>query len=327
MAAILDGRPFALIDAASPAIKRASVPVARRALVEQVASETALQEGAERLESAGFVATIPVLPGASCLFMDTGAERARLYVQDGVVSAGRGGAEMSLDAALEKLEAEPERFSPNVALRPVLESSLMPVAATVLGPGEFGYWAQLPDLFRLFDTKMPVVRPRMAWTILEAKVSRTLDKLGALPEDMADGGTAFLEERIEEERPADVAAAMAGLREALESGFDRLDDAVGSELPGLRSAAGKVRAETGKALKSFDRSVNSRLRESQSVLRDRAEQATRHLYPDGTAQERFYTLISFLARYGPDLVDAISAEGRNSVWPGGPDVALVDAPE
>ena len=30
--------------------------------------------------------------------------------------------------------------------------------------------------------------------------------------------------------------------------------------------------------------------------------------------------------YGPDLVDAISAEGRSAIWPGGPDVALVDEP-
>ncbi len=326
MVALMESRPFALIDAASPALKRASVPVARHALVEQAASEAALRAGAERLESAGFPATIPVLPDASCLFMDTGEERARLYVRNGIVSAGRDGPEMSLEAALERLDEEPERFSPNVALRPVLESSLLPVAATVLGPGELGYWAQLPDLFRLFDVAMPVVRPRMAWTILETKVERMLDKLGALPEDLADGAAGLLEGRIETERPAGVGAALADLRGTLEAGFDRLETAVQSELPGLRSAAGKARAEAGKALKSFDRSVNSNLRESQAVARERAERAARHLYPDGYAQERFYTPVSYLARYGAEFVEVIAAEGRSRVWPGGPDVALVDEP-
>lgn len=327
LAAILRERPFALIDAGAPAVKRASVPVARRALAAQAATESALRDGAERLEAAGFPATIPVLPEASCLFMDTGVERVRLYVREGIAIAGRDGPEMSLEATFETLEEEPERFSPNVALRPVLESSLMPVAATVLGPGELGYWAQLPDMFRLFDQQMPLVRPRAAWTILEAKPARTLEKLGARPEDMADGGVAFLERRIVEERPAEVAVAVAALRESLQEGFDRLERSVESELPGLRSAAGRARAEARKALKRFDRSVNSRLRESQTVQRERAELATRHVYPQGSAQERFYTPISYLARYGPDLVDAISAEGQGSIWPGGPDVALVDEPE
>jgi len=327
LAAILRDRAFALIDAAAPAVKRASVPAARRALTEQAAAEAALREGARRLESAGFPATIPVLPGASCVFMDTGSERARLYVRDGTVTAGRGGAETSLEATLKSLDEEPERFSPNVALRPVLESMLMPVAATVLGPGELGYWAQLPDLFRLFDVKMPVVRPRLAWTIVEAKTARTLEKLGASPEDVADGGAALLERQIAEERPAGVATALAALREAIDGRFGHLDDAVASELPGLRSAAGKARAGAEKALASFDRSVNNRLRESLAVSRKRAALAARHLYPDGNAQERFYTPLSYLARYGPDLVDAIAAAGRSRPWPGGPDVALVDAPE
>ena len=75
------------------------------------------------------------------------------------------------------LEAEPERFSPNVVLRPLMQDTLLPTAAYVGGPGEISYFAQINALFPAFGIGAPVVYPRAAFTLVEPAMQRLLDKL------------------------------------------------------------------------------------------------------------------------------------------------------
>ena len=68
--------------------------------------------------------------------------------------------DLSTEEMLALLETAPERFSPNVALRPVVQQTLFPAAACVAGPGEIAYWAQLKPVFDHHGVTMPVIWPR-----------------------------------------------------------------------------------------------------------------------------------------------------------------------
>jgi bacillithiol synthase len=70
----------------------------------------------------------------------------------------------------------PERFSPNVVLRPVYESAILPDIAYVGGPGEIAYWLQLKEVFRVNNTFLPVVFPRMFSGVLSKQQKSKLDK-------------------------------------------------------------------------------------------------------------------------------------------------------
>jgi len=58
-----------------------------------------------------------------------------------------------------RVEADPAALSPNVLLRPVVESTVFPVLAYVAGPGEMAYWAQLREYFQHHGVTMPLVHP------------------------------------------------------------------------------------------------------------------------------------------------------------------------
>lgn len=59
------------------------------------------------------------------------------------------------------LQTFPERFSPNVVIRPAYQVYTLPDVATVGGPAEIAYWLQGKDLFHQLGIKLPVIAPRL----------------------------------------------------------------------------------------------------------------------------------------------------------------------
>jgi len=74
------------------------------------------------------------------------------------------------------LEETPERFSPNVALRPVVQDALFPNLAYIAGPGELAYFAQLRSVYAAFEVPMPVIVLRASLSLLEPRTARLLER-------------------------------------------------------------------------------------------------------------------------------------------------------
>ena len=72
----------------------------------------------------------------------------------------------------------PERFSPNVVLRPLYQEMILPNLAYIGGPAEVGYWLQLKGIFDLHQVPYPIVLPRNFAIILGEKHQQKINKLG-----------------------------------------------------------------------------------------------------------------------------------------------------
>jgi len=70
----------------------------------------------------------------------------------------------------------PEVFSPNVALRPICQDTILPTLTYVGGPSEISYFAQLSKVYRAFNVTMPIIYPRSTGTIVEERVMKTMEK-------------------------------------------------------------------------------------------------------------------------------------------------------
>ncbi|MCY3698669.1 MAG: bacillithiol biosynthesis cysteine-adding enzyme BshC [Gemmatimonadetes bacterium] len=300
---VLGDRGYAWIDSARPEVRRAAAPLYRRLLSDWDGTLEAETAGARALEATGFEAPIPRVEDALPLFFDEGGGRHRVR---------RGGA-MSPEGWLERLEAAPEGFSPNVASRPALESYLLPVAATVLGPGEIAYWSQLGPLFGALDLPLPSVQPRAAWTLVEARTRRVLERTGLSPQDLAMGTEPVVERLTREARPEAVKRALEGFRKDAEAGMAALGEAVAEDVPGLRGAAGKMRKGILDAVTELSRQVDRATRERLDVRLGQVRRAGANLFPRRRPQERVLNPLSFLCRYGPRLVERLARETDRQV--------------
>lgn len=313
LGSLLDGHAFAWLDAGRTELKRASVGLFRLLLERAAGAAEALRAGAGAVRATGHEPPVPILDEALPLMVDTGAARERLYGDGGALRPGRAGEPEPLAAWVERLESTPGSFSPNVASRPLLESWLLPVRATVLGPGELGYWSQLPPLFDAFDVPFPRLVPRAAWTLVERKIERTLERLGATVEEMEDGGGAVIERLTREGRPARVDRELGRLRGAIGEGFGALEAAVRDELPGVRSAVGKARKLAFDAADELGSTIDARVREREETEVRQARKCALHLFPDGRPQERVASPFYYLSRYGPPLLDRLGVRTRERV--------------
>jgi len=74
------------------------------------------------------------------------------------------------------IKNEPEKFSPNVILRPLYQEMILPNLAYVGGPAEVVYWLQLKGIFNQFNIPFPMLMPRNFALVIDVPTQRKLEK-------------------------------------------------------------------------------------------------------------------------------------------------------
>jgi len=91
---------------------------------------------------------------------------------------------MTKDEILTLVDTNPEKFSPNVILRPVYQEVILPNLGYVGGPSELAYWLQYKEMFDFFKIDFPVLMPRNFGLYMNKNAERKQKKLGLQYEDL-----------------------------------------------------------------------------------------------------------------------------------------------
>ena len=293
-------------DAASPAVKELSGPILLKELDRAEAHETLLREAADKLESVGFSPQVPILDGAVNLFLEGPEGRERIYRNGNDFELRRSHESVSAAAVRERAEADPLTLSPNVLLRPVVESTVFPVVSYVAGPGEVAYYAEIKMLFEAHGLMMPVIYPRHAVTVVEAKVRKKLDKFGLDVERLQRPLHEIMSDIAREEVPDGVRRALGELKSSVARGSDDLLKAATGIDPTLKGPVTNARNNALAAFQAAERKIIQSVKRENEVASNQLEVAQRHLFPDGQPQERMMAPLYYLARYGSDFVTSLA---------------------
>jgi len=212
-------------------------------------------------------------------------------------------------AQLEAIAVEtPERLSPNVLLRPVIEAALFPTLAYVGGPGEMEYLPEAAPLFASLGVEPQAHVPRWSGVIIEARVEKVLAKHGLTPADFA-GPPGALETQIAKgELPPELAESLKSLRADVEAHFARIGGEVQQLDPTLERTVQSARNAALAGTNEIEKKLIASLKRTQGTLVSQLTRARAALMPDGKPQERVLTVASFLARYSGALLDQIDTE-------------------
>ncbi len=301
-------------DRADPA--RAALPVLLAELSEASERETAVGERGRALEEAGYALQVPLMAGGVNLFVSTDRGRERLFrTEDGGFHTRGSDRRIPLSELRELVQADPARLTPNVLLRPVVESTLVPTLAYVAGPGETAYFPQTAPLFAAAGRTPPIVHPRLSAVLIESKVEKVVEKFGLELDQLSRPHHELAGDLTRDEIPSEVRSAIGGLRGELARRCREVADAVAKVDPTLKGSVDGVRRQGFSALDDLEKKVTQALKRENEIALQQLEKAQLHLFPQGTPQERVISPFYYLFRYGHGLFEELEASAESALLP------------
>jgi bacillithiol synthase len=301
-----------LLDASDAELHRVAAPIYRAAIERAEDLDAALLARGEALEKADYYQQVKVTPSSVLLFaMREGARTAmhRRYGKDNAVEfviGGEPGAEkLSSAELLDRIDAAPENFSPNVLLRPVVQDYLLPTLAYAGGAAEAAYFAQAGAVYEAILGRVTPMVPRFSATLVEPKVQRWLGQYGITVGDVFHGLDTLRQTLASRTLPAGLQEAFERANQSIEESFSGLQGALAKLDPTLveasQTGASKVKYQLDRLR---ERAMAAELRRSEVVSRH-AVALSHALYPENALQERGVAGIYFVARLGTELLRSI----------------------
>jgi bacillithiol biosynthesis cysteine-adding enzyme BshC len=315
--------PFGVLvfDATHPATKRAQMPALLRALAQAETLDQALVTRHRALSQAGQDPGVAVGDGATLVMVEGKLGRDRLAARSPGFVTRRSHEQLSL-AEIERLAAaDPGRFSPNVLLRPAVESVMLPTVAYVAGPGELRYLALAEALYAPLGIVRQLPEPRWSGLLLDARIDRVLAKFDASLGELLLPGHQLENRVVRANLPPDAVGALAALRGTVGPSFSILIGTAGVIDPTIERSLTSIGRRAAEQVERAEQKLVNHLRKRQSVEARQILRARDLVQPLGQPQERVITLAPWLAKYGPSLLTDLAAEIQQ--WY---DRALVAAP-
>jgi len=294
-------------------LKEIAKPVLKRSVADIKKHISCLEDQTKKI-SQDFHQQVTI--GSSNLFyLHPQKGRIKIEEENGVWSVDGVGS-YSQDELLEMINKKPERFSPNVFLRPVLQDYLLPTLAYVAGPGEVAYYSQMKTFYHQFDMNMPVIYPRLSGSLIESGIERIMEKLPFGFCEYAKRIEDLESEYVDKTEKHDIEAIFKNWKNQV----DKLSKHPVSEIaeiePTLENAADKVTAVFGNELDRLKGKVYRSVKQQEQTQLNRIRKIKSQLFPDGGLQERSVSYLYFMNKYGLDIWDILLEEiSENKVSP------------
>jgi bacillithiol biosynthesis cysteine-adding enzyme BshC len=295
-----------LIDPTAKKFKRLAAPLYSEAarLGSEIASATNARS--RELEAEGYHAQVHTSPDSFPLFLiDDGARRALTRTAKGRYRAKGTEHEWTVEELAALAASEPERFSPNVTLRAVVQDYLLPTIAYFGGAAEVAYFAQTAESYRVLSRPATPILHRASLTIVERRTGRTLERYGLRLEDFFGGLDAVIARVVEEHLGTEVAGALDETDATVGRALDELHEKLREFDPTLADALGGGRRKIVYQLEGLRTRFHRALMQRDRATLRQLERAATALYPEKSLQERHVNITSLLARHGRYAVEWI----------------------
>lgn len=286
--ALFGEKGLVVIDADNAEMKTLFKSVIHSDLFEHKPQEIA-QQTTQALEKSGY--STQVFPREINFFYLKDDVRSRIVKTDSGFEVLDTNILFSEEELRTEIENHPERFSPNVLLRPLYQEFLLPNLAYVGGPSELVYWLQLKGIFDHFDTTFPLLMPRNFAAVVDKNTLRKIDQVQLNWEDLFKDDHQLVNEKVREQTTfkLDLAEEKAKLetiyQQALQQALE-VDQTLERMVKGEHKKAEKT-------LEKVEQKILKAERRNQEVLVSRIYAIKEALFPGGAPQERKDNFLNF----------------------------------
>ena len=281
-----------IIDADCRELKQEMIPIFKDELLTNKTFD-AIEELSEKLVAKGYKKQVN--PREINLFYQENGLRERIVKTENGFEIINTDLSFTEEEILKELENFPEKFSPNVVLRPMYEEKILPNLAYIGGPGEIAYWLQLKKGFEVNQVEFPILVLRNSVLLMEEKTKRTIDKLPFDAIDFFKTEDELIELYINEVSNVSFEEEIKSIEEvfsitkekAVEVDFS-LERTVIAELKRAQNSLNKIKKKVTRAEKKNNEIGVNQIKSVKNAF-----------FPSGTFQERRNNLIEY---YDPEII-------------------------
>jgi len=209
---------------------------------------------------------------------------------------------------LELLENEPDKFSPNVLLRPICQDYLLPTAFYVGGPSEISYFAQIKPLYELYNITQPMIYPRSSATILENSIANSLEKYSVEITDIFIDVENVKKRIINSLEETSVDEMFNGISNQMEATFDQLKEKLLDVDKTIADSSNRYRDKILGTINELKSKAEKAQQKKYEVTLRQIDRAAVHLFPNSNLQEREINFINFANKYGEEFLKKLFDE-------------------
>lgn len=286
-----------IIDADDKVLKQEFVPIITQDIIEQNSLEQITKSSAA-LEDIGIHAQVN--PREINFFYLTDDLRERIIFEEGKYQVLNSEISFSEEELKVEIQNHPEKFSPNVVMRPLYQEVILPNLAYIGGGGEIAYWLQLKSNFDFYKVDFPLLILRNSAMLANEQTVNKLNKLGLSFED------AFI--TIEELKKSYVQnhtqheLNINNEWQQLQNVFDSLKNRVAKIDPTLKPSTEAVEVRLKKAMDSLEKKLMRADKRNHNEAMSDIENVKKQLFPSGGLQERKENFALFYVKYGDSFI-------------------------
>tara|TARA_B100001059_G_scaffold50628_1_gene43810 strand:+ start:6583 stop:8187 length:1605 start_codon:yes stop_codon:yes gene_type:complete len=290
-----------IIDGDDKALKKHFVPYLKEELQKQSCAQSVLSQIENLKKDYNPHYKPQVNPRDLHLFFLENGKRHRLIKNENGFSWE--GKEESIDASemMDWVEQSPEKFSPNVLMRPLYQEVILPNIAYFGGGGELAYWLELKSFFDAQKVPFPLLILRNSALVISEKNIRKISKFKLELKDLFLKRNALINKKVRQISNIDL--DLSSFKKLLEEQFEHLESLI---LKTDASFEGAVQAQKSKQFKGIDRLEDRLLKAQKIKLKDHVERLVllqEQLFPGGQLQERVENFSDFYLQHGGEFID------------------------
>ena len=303
--ALFGSEGLLIIDGNNSTLKRLFIPQITSELTNQQAF-TNVSETNEQLTAIDAAYKIQVNPRELNLFYLKENLRERIVKKEGVYSVLNTEIEWDLAGILEEVNLHPERFSPNVIMRPLFQETILPNLCYIGGGGELAYWLQLKSYFDSEGIQFPILLHRNSVLLISQKQHQKLDKLKVSVSDLFQDKQVLIQSQIK--KITTLPIDFSSQKEQLKQQFKHLYILANQT---DKTFKGAVSAQEKKQIKGLETLEKRLLKAEKKVHKDyieRLEALHLELFPNGGLQERVTNFSEFYLEHGDAFINHLKSE-------------------
>ena len=209
------------------------------------------------------------------------------------------------EALLLELKKYPERFSPNVVLRPLYQQKILPNLAYVGGPGELAYWLEYKAMFDHHHIQYPVLIPRNFALLVDDKTEQQFTRAGFQFKDLFKNTEVLIKELVAKNTSSQL--SLADQQTKLESLFSEISSLATAVDATLKAAVEAEFQKASNAIKNIESKIMRSEKQKQEIGINQIKKIKEKFFPQDVLQERYDNFIPYYLKYGDEWISGLKS--------------------